>query len=165
MEAKQAPALADFETTEYFFYLNYPGCTGECLHYCDAHQPSLQKVHDLIHIFKAQTNIWSLWDGLYRSHLILVSAKKRCLSFFKIREFLLFKLSCSRIQTYRYLWFRFWLLHLVRPPLNIWHKKTFQVWFTEKQSMKSEGKKSSTLISEDSLILSLRDYFYRLQCS
>lgn len=52
MEAKQAPALADFETTEYFFYLSYPGCTGEYLHYHDAHQPSLQKVHDLIHILK-----------------------------------------------------------------------------------------------------------------
>lgn len=32
MEAKQTLAYADSETTEYFFYLNYPGCTGEYLH-------------------------------------------------------------------------------------------------------------------------------------
>lgn len=37
MEAKQTLAHGDFETTEYFFYLNYPGCKGECLHYYDAH--------------------------------------------------------------------------------------------------------------------------------
>lgn len=47
MEAKQTPAHADFETTEYFFYLRLYRRVLALL-WCP---PSfLQKVHDLTHI-------------------------------------------------------------------------------------------------------------------
>lgn len=83
MEAKQTPSHADFETTEYFFYLNCPGCTGEGLHYYDSYQPSLQKVHDPIHILMLQP-VFGVCGFDNHSNLILMSVKKRCLSISKI---------------------------------------------------------------------------------
>lgn len=83
MEINQTPSHADFETTEYFFYLNYPGSTGECLHYYDSYQSSLQEVHDPIHILMLQP-VFGVCGMDYHSNLILMSVKKTCLSSFKV---------------------------------------------------------------------------------